>query len=246
MFNNKRKAENTAQIVFRSPNQQVRETSSEPVFPKRKSVSRSFIALLSVIFLVAVAAYFWYAGEDKEGNLLSTTKPIKPNTTSYSQSQGESISQRDSLLSGINNAETTQGNHTDPTTSAYANSAGTSTEQVKNNTQNASSQTTRTSNYTHANSSNTDKQEAKEPATVKTQYKVLSKAHFYSQPNQNFRLPNSINHWKSSYAPLNALDEKNGFIYAVFTDDQNKTSEGWLRKKDVKPVKTIMYASDGK
>ncbi len=246
MFNNKRKAENTAPIVFRSPNQQAKETSSEPIFPRRKAVSRSFIALLSVIFLVAVAAYFLYAGEDKEGNILSTTKPIKPKTTADPQSQGESISQRDSLLSGINNAETTQGNHTDPTTSAYANSAVTSTEQVKNNPQNTSSQTTGTSDYAHSNNSTTYKEESKEPAIVKTQYKVLSKAYFYSHPNKNSRLSNSINHWKNSYAPLNALDEKNGFIYVVFTDDQDKTSEGWVRKKDVKRVKTVMYAGEGK
>jgi serine/threonine-protein kinase len=242
MFNNKRKKVEPASIVFQAPNRQVNQEQQSPVYPRKKGLSKSFIAMLSVIVLGAVAAYFFYTGEDKEGNILSTTKPIKVNTTSYAQSQGESISQRDSLLSGINNAETTEENQTNPDTSAYANSAGTSsTGQVTN----TSSQTTATSDYSHSNNS-TYKEETNEPATVKTQYKVLSKAYFYSQPNQKSRLSNSIHYWKRTYAPLNALDEKNGFIYVVFTDDQNKTSEGWLRKKDVKPVKTIMNASDGK
>jgi hypothetical protein len=242
MFNNKRKNENT-KIVFHSPTQQT-SSSSEPVFPQRKGISKTFIALMSVIFLGAVAAYFLYSQNDKEGNV-AATEAVKPNDAAAIQRQEESVSHRDSLLTAIKHSDTVQNDAQDanPNSSAYTNSSGSAREQMKEEASNVASQPEVTSGYDNSYHS---KKEVKEPAIVKTQYQVPSKAYFYSQPNQNSRKDNFIDNWKNFYPPLNALDEKNGFIYVVFTDDEGKTSEGWLRKKDVKPVKTVMYASDSK
>ncbi len=242
MFSNKRKRVDLATFVLHGPNQQTPANPSEPVFPKQKGISKSFIALLSVIFLGAVAAYFLYSG-DEEGKVVSSTDVIKPKDNAPLQRQEENTSYRDSLLAGIKRSETVQNDAQDANSnpSAYINPGGSAQDQVKDQAPDIASPLEKPAEYGNSNHA---KKEAKERAIIKTQYKVPSKAYFYSQPNHRSRKANFINNWKKSYPPLNALDEKNGFIYVVFTDDDGQTSEGWLRKKDVKPVKSIMYGSD--
>ena len=62
-------------------------------------------------------------------------------------------------------------------------------------------------------------------------YKVKSKAFFYNAPDENTRRDAFIVHWNN--AVLNALDEKDGFIYVVFINEEGKTSKGWLSKRDL-------------
>ncbi len=247
MFNNKRKRVDLASIVFRAPNAQPPPDSPEPVFPEQKRISKPFIALLSIIFFGAVGAYFFVSGAGKEGKALSAAEAVreKKKNAPPLQQQNENISSRDSLLTEIKRAEITQPDtsNADPNYSAYTNSVTATEEQVNDNTPGVASEPSNTPAYNPSYNSNTRKG-ANEPATVKTQYKVPAKAYFYRHPNHQSRKATFISNWEKSYAPLNALDEKNGFIYVVFTDDRGKTSEGWLRKKDVKRVKSIVYQGD--
>ncbi len=64
-------------------------------------------------------------------------------------------------------------------------------------------------------------------------YKVKSKAYFYNQPDMNTRRNAFVIHWNNRYATLQPLDEKNGFIYVVFTNHAGQTSKGWLMKSDL-------------
>lgn len=73
-----------------------------------------------------------------------------------------------------------------------------------------------------------------EPINSGTRYKVISKAYFYSQPDEQTRKNTFINHWNNSYADIRPRNEKNGFIYVVFTNHLGQTSKGWLRKKDLR------------
>lgn len=68
-------------------------------------------------------------------------------------------------------------------------------------------------------------------------YKVNSTAYFYNEPNESTRRRAFITHWNNWYADIRALDEKNNFIYVVFTNHLNQTSRGWLRKADLKEIK---------
>lgn len=77
----------------------------------------------------------------------------------------------------------------------------------------------------------------------KGKYKILSTAYFHKEPDENTRRNAFVNHWNNSYATLNALDEKNGFIYVVFRNHLNQTSKGWLRKKDLRPATEQELAS---
>jgi len=56
-------------------------------------------------------------------------------------------------------------------------------------------------------------------------------AYFYSRPDEASKRDAYINVWNN--ARLKAIDDKNGFIYVVYTNDKGQTSKGWLRKKDL-------------
>jgi len=75
-------------------------------------------------------------------------------------------------------------------------------------------------------------------------YKVNSTAYFFNEPNEATRRKAFVNHWNNSYATLKPTDEKNGFIYVVFTNHLGQTSRGWLRKKDLHEVSLV--ASDNR
>lgn len=67
-------------------------------------------------------------------------------------------------------------------------------------------------------------------------YKVISKAYFYNEPDANTQREAYIIHWNNSYAKIEALEERNGFIYVVFKNHLNQVSKGWLRKRDLRKV----------
>ena len=67
------------------------------------------------------------------------------------------------------------------------------------------------------------------------QYTVISKAYFHNTPDESTRREAYINHWNN--AVLTPSDDLNGFIYIVYTNDKGQTSRGWLRKKDLQPLK---------
>ncbi len=66
-------------------------------------------------------------------------------------------------------------------------------------------------------------------------YTLSSKyAYFHNEPDQSTRRAANINIWNN--ARLTPLDERNGFIYVVYTNEQGQTSRGWLLKRDLKPI----------
>ena len=82
------------------------------------------------------------------------------------------------------------------------------------------------------NSSVTEKENNE---TGKSRYTVRSKAFFYDQPDESTRREAFIVSWNN--ARLTPLEEKDGFIYVVFTNHLGQTSKGWLRKQDLVAVR---------
>lgn len=65
-------------------------------------------------------------------------------------------------------------------------------------------------------------------------YKVRNKAYFHNEPDASAKRDAFIIHWNN--AVLKPLDEKDGFIYVVFTNHLGQTSKGWLVKSDLVEV----------
>lgn len=66
-------------------------------------------------------------------------------------------------------------------------------------------------------------------------YTLSSKyAYFHNEPDQSTRRAANINIWNN--AKLTPLDDRNGFIYVVYTNEQGQTSRGWLLKRNLKPI----------
>ena len=58
--------------------------------------------------------------------------------------------------------------------------------------------------------------------------------HFHDKPDESTRRTAFINHWNR--AILIPIQEKNGFVYIVYTNHNGQTSKGWLPKKQLKPL----------
>lgn len=58
-----------------------------------------------------------------------------------------------------------------------------------------------------------------------------SYAYFHDKPNAATVRKANINRWNN--ARLKALNDQNGFIYVIYTNEQGQTSKGWLNKKDL-------------
>ncbi len=65
-------------------------------------------------------------------------------------------------------------------------------------------------------------------------YKVTSKANFYKAPDENTMTNAFI--FQMNPVRLGALDDKNGFIFVVYTNNIGYTIRGWLSKKDLTKV----------
>ena len=58
--------------------------------------------------------------------------------------------------------------------------------------------------------------------------------YFHNQPDPSTRRNAFINRWNK--AVLKPLDEKNGFVYIVYTNQWGQTSKGWMLKNQLKPL----------
>lgn len=72
---------------------------------------------------------------------------------------------------------------------------------------------------------------AEETRPVIGRYKVTSKANFYNNPDENSMRGTFIS--GSANKVVDALEEKDGFIFVVYTNDLGFTSRGWLSKQDL-------------
>lgn len=65
-------------------------------------------------------------------------------------------------------------------------------------------------------------------------YAVLKTAYFHNAPDHRTRRKGFITHWNN--AVLTSLDDKEGYIYVVFTNHLGQTSRGWLSKNELKKL----------
>ena len=85
-----------------------------------------------------------------------------------------------------------------------------------------------------ASEENEDNNAGADDGTVK--YKVIAeKAFFHNEPDPYTRRNAFIVKWNN--AVLTPLEEKDGFVYVIYTNPWGQTSKGWLNKEDLRPVR---------
>jgi hypothetical protein len=67
-------------------------------------------------------------------------------------------------------------------------------------------------------------------------YRVRVKTFFYNNPDENSRRNTFLLPYTGDYGVITALDDKNDFIYIVFTNHAGRISKGWIRKTDLDPI----------
>jgi serine/threonine-protein kinase len=78
---------------------------------------------------------------------------------------------------------------------------------------------------------NTEVKDTTDNDSRQVRYKVRNKAYFHDSPDESSQRDAFIVHWNN--AVLKPLNEKNGFVYVVFTNHLGQTSKGWLSKDDL-------------
>jgi hypothetical protein len=68
------------------------------------------------------------------------------------------------------------------------------------------------------------------------EFRVKVKTFFYNAPDENSRRNTFLLPYKDRYGIIKALDDKNDFIYIVYTNHAGRTSKGWIRKTDLDPI----------
>jgi serine/threonine protein kinase len=75
------------------------------------------------------------------------------------------------------------------------------------------------------------------PKSIIGQYQVsASQAYFHNKPRPDSKQQSYL---MPSRSILQGLDEENGFIYTEFTNAENKTVKGWLKKTDLRRVEDV-------
>ena len=70
-----------------------------------------------------------------------------------------------------------------------------------------------------------------------TKYLVKVKTYFHNEPDISTRRNTFLLPGNDAYSILTALDDKNSFIYVVFTNHKGRISKGWLSKSDLEQLK---------
>ncbi len=200
--------------------------------PVQKGVSKTaFIALLLLtIGLGGFAAYTYFTNKATQTGQIS-------NATDSSNSTGarDTLSRITKRPSQKTSAQTTT--HVPVQTNTYnapANDKKSQAEAIDEQVNEAEKR-----DPDNVDQKQDDEQKAQDEPEKKVisvgRYKVRNVAYFHNQPDESTRRPANINHWNN--AILNAINEQDGFIYVIFTNDEGVVSKGWLRKKDLIPVK---------
>jgi serine/threonine-protein kinase len=190
-----------------------------------KGVSRgAFIMLLLLAIGLAAFSAYLYFGNKSSNSLLATTDSVALNADTTPRVIREprkktSQKKKDTLSQLTRTSDSLK----------QANKA----RPVPDDTSEA---TEEEGNSNRENNAENDKalDGAAEANNTGSKYVALSKAYFYSSPDEATRRNAFINKWNSS---VTANDDMNGFIYVVYTNEEGKTTRGWLRKKDLKQVK---------
>lgn len=206
---------------------------------KRSTVSRSaFSALMIVLFLVSgLAVYSLFFNRTAVGgaNAVNEKLLVDDSVRTSREQSGRIISENQSA------AKKTKAKERKPVKKEKeADSINTASSAKASNEDALQRDTADTDQQINAS---VDEESQDEQQAVKNsndegktvRYKVRNKAYFHNEPDAGTRRNAFIVHWNN--AVLKPQDEKNGFVYIVYTNHLGQVSKGWLSKDDLIEIK---------
>ena len=223
------------------PEESIR-TEAEPVYDdypieenRKSSKARTYVLLLIAALLAGFGGYYFYMTNQAKTTTVAkrSTAPVSkpaPSTsviTPMDSAQGQKTND-----SRTEDAQPVDTKRNTPEKKAAIPAVQPPTEQSGKESNNKASATSKPIS---------DELKKFDNVTVVTtpsdglgKYKVISKAYFYNEPDESTRRKAFIVHWNN--AVLTPTEEKNGFVYVVFTNHLGQTSKGWLRKSDLQRI----------
>lgn len=210
---------------------------------KRSTVSRSaFSAMMFVLLLVGVLAVyglFFNRTEVGSVNAENNEKLIDDSSRTSREQSGMIVSENRSAAKKTNEKESKgvkkelKADNKIETSSAKATNENTPNKDTAETQQQTAASVDEAIENEKQGEKTSNEEGNTESKTV--QYKVRNKAYFHNEPDAGTRRNAFIVHWNN--AVLKPQDEKNGFVYIVFTNHLGQVSKGWLSKNDLIEVK---------
>ncbi|HEU4471103.1 MAG TPA: serine/threonine-protein kinase [Flavisolibacter sp.] len=195
-----------------------RETNAYTAGDRRKTVSRSSFQLLMVLSLIlASLAVYGLFFHGQRGETLAQQAGLANDSGETYQDSVDNLARSERT----GTAKKSKPGVLSKRDSALQRISGENEEQIQSSQADSSS--------------NSEQQQPEEENEAAGRYKVRTKAYFHDDPDEGTKRDAFIVHWNN--AVLTPLDEKNGFIYVVFTNHLGQTSKGWLSKKDLVALK---------
>jgi eukaryotic-like serine/threonine-protein kinase len=210
-----------------------------PVNAERNMVSKAaFNALLIVLFLVGGLAIYGFFFNT------SVVGAANADDNSWTISDSLSVQNEQSNLAILENRRAAkEKKKKEEKKQQQANDSATAQKVTSTQEQNNGKPVQKDSMASEAANADVEEEPAEEDNTENDntaknkdiRYKVRNKAYFHNEPDESTRRDAFIVHWNN--AVLKPLEEKNGFIYIVFTNHLGQVSKGWLSKSDLIQVK---------
>jgi serine/threonine-protein kinase len=200
--------------------------------PVQRGVSKTaFIALLLLtIGLAGFAAYTYFTTKTTQTDPLSNATSKRTDSSTSRDTSGFVVKKRPEKKAEQTTTKVPVQTNTNNT---GANEIKDQAQAIDEQVNEAEKRNADNDDKKQDDEQNTEDQPEKKAISV-GQYKVRGTAYFHNQPDGATRRKAHITHWNN--AILNALNEQDGFIYVIFTNDEGQVSKGWLRKKDLIPV----------
>ncbi|MFN2457805.1 MAG: serine/threonine-protein kinase [Chitinophagaceae bacterium] len=202
-----------------------------PYYQRQRGVSKA--AFFSLLFLTGMlGAFAAYSIFFKESPSRTASSQEDTLTTSNHQSYSDTFRQSSSTNQPLKNNNRVV--DTSPSNTGVR-------EQKKDEREEERKKQTDPMTFDTADAGNDEVQDSSPENTAQQQNKkvkqyrvVAERAYFHNEPDRSTRRNAFIVYWNN--AVIEALDEKNGFIYVVYTNHLGQISKGWLRKEDLARV----------
>ena len=205
---------------------------SAQVAPVKRRLSAIFVSVM-VICIGALAFYFMYF-KNKNDNAISTTTKYNVSPGKIKPEQPTHNLVTNTPVSGMLSAEQIKTILKDTTGIIHfqdqANDLSTSTK-------NPGKRLAKHNNVVTL----VGKRPGKTPEAgtsgnaLKVKYTVTDTTFFHDQPDESTRRKSYLDPLNNNV--LNPIQDRNGFIYIVYTNHFGRTSKGWINKKDLRPLR---------